>query len=110
MTQEEKRHQILPDRREDPKISDMIVGESAYTVKWGMWVDHGRRCWLHPDYTVQASPFGTANMRIELRENGYHVWAPPGATWEPREKPGYYSPADTKYIPVLELHDVHRTR
>lgn len=74
-----------------------------------MWVDAQRRCWLHPDYTVSELPWGMANMRIERHADGYHVWAPPGATWNPQEKPSYHSPADTEYIPVVELHDIHRT-
>jgi hypothetical protein len=100
--------QIMPENRETAAVSGMSVGEVGYIVSWGMWVDASRRCWLHPDYAVREAPGGTANMRIERRADGYHVWAPLGATWNPKKEPTYASPADTAYISVTEVHDLHR--
>ncbi|MEB3023446.1 MULTISPECIES: hypothetical protein [Mycolicibacter] len=105
----EGRQQILPENRESSTVGDMAVGEVAYTMQWGMWVDLERRCWLNPDYPAGPSPFRTANMRIERRDDGYHVWAPPGATWRPAANPGYVRPAETVDIPVAQIHDLHDT-
>jgi len=49
---------------------------------------------------MDPSPHGAVNMRIERRLDGYHVWAPLGATWQPVD----VSPTDTAYIPVIECH------
>lgn len=103
------RQQILPENREGPTVSAMAIGGVGYTMKWAMWVDAERRCWLHPGYRVVESPAGTADMRVLRDVDGYHVWAPAGATWNPQKAPTYASPADTEYIPVAEVHDLHRT-
>lgn len=85
-------------------IGRMASGQVGFTLPWGMWVDAEQRCWLHPDYPVSRESKGTQEMRVELRADGYHVWAPPGRTWTPQREPGYFSPADTRYIPVTEVH------
>ncbi len=94
----------LPENLEENTIDSMVTGEVGYTVPWGMWVDTDRNCWLHPKYTLHEHSGGTVQMRVELREDGYHVWAPPGKTWSVQAEPGYMSPQDTEYIPVVELH------
>jgi hypothetical protein len=82
----------------------MTIGEVGYTTPWGMWVDDDRNCWLHPKYSVEPAPQGTLEMRIQLLDDGFHVWVPPGKTWVPQSEPSYASPADTQFIPVAELH------
>jgi hypothetical protein len=72
--------QVLPQNLKQATIETMGTGDVAYTAPWAMWVDTGRRCWLHPKYQVEGQPIGTATMRIKLRADGYHVWAPPGKT------------------------------
>ena len=94
----------LPEDLERNTIDSMTTGDVGYTLPWGMWVDTDRNCWLHPKYPIDESPHGTAQMRVALHENGYHVWAPPGETWDPQAEPGYMSPQNTQYIPVVELH------
>lgn len=89
---------------EEHTLSSMMTGEIAYTLPWGMWVDKERQCWLHPDYGASPNPHGTCTMRVMLRKDGYHVWVPPGETYKPSSTAGYVSPADTKYLPVTELH------
>lgn len=95
---------VLPEDMEEDTVASMLTGESAYMVPWGMWVDNERHCWLHPGYTTHKRPGGTVEMRVELREDGYHVWPVRGHKYQPTEAPGYASPADTQYIPVVELH------
>jgi hypothetical protein len=98
------RHAILPEDYEEATIDSMVTGERGYTVPWAMWVDADRNCWLHPKYTIHADTCGTVQMRVELREDGYHVWLVPGEKYQPRASPGYCSPEDTEYLPVVELH------
>lgn len=94
----------LPDEAISHTISAMAVGEVAYTTPWGMWVDLEGRGWLHPDYTASPSAMGTVRMRVERRDDGYHVWLVPGETYTPQEEPSYVSPADTQYVPVVAMH------
>jgi hypothetical protein len=61
-------------RREAARIITMDAGRPYYTVPWAMRADEDGGLWLAPDYTVWGRPGGTASMRIELREDGYHVW------------------------------------
>jgi hypothetical protein len=95
----------LPSRLEATNaIDQMALGDVGYTPPWGMWVDNDRNCWLHPKYSLAEQPQGTSEMRVELREDGYHVWAPTGKTWPLVDKPGFASSEDTEYIPVVMLH------
>lgn len=99
-----RRQASLPEDLEEETIDNMVTGQVAYIVPWGMWVDSERHCWLHPKYTVFDVPKGTVQMRVELSEDGYHVWPPVGYTWQPSAEPGYMSPSNTEYIPVAQLH------
>jgi hypothetical protein len=45
-------------------------------------------------------------MRIELRQDRYHVWAPPAESWSPQSQPGYAASGDVEYLPVAELHKI----
>ena len=85
-------------------INQMDLGAAGYTVPWAMEVDNDRNCWLHPKYPVDDQPHGTAEMRVELREDGYHVWAPLDYTWDLRDVLKGMSPEVTLYIPVAVLH------
>ena len=85
-------------------IRQMNLGAVGYTVPWAMEVDYDRNCWLHPKHTLNQESRGTAEMRVELREDGYHVWAPSGYTWELRNVLKGMSPEVTLYIPVAVLH------
>lgn len=95
---------VLPRALQERTIADMRPGESAYVVPWAMWVDAKGRCWLHPYYTPSASPGGTVEMQIQRMSDGYHVWVPKDEQWLPSSEPGYNSPADTAYLPVVSLH------
>lgn len=104
MTFFRKRQATLPEDLEGNTVDSMVTGEVGYIVPWGMWADTDRNCWLHPKYALHKRSHGTVQMRVERREDGYHVWVPPGTTWSVQAEPGYMSPQDTQYIPVVELH------
>jgi hypothetical protein len=95
---------ILPEDFEQDTIDAMMTGDGGYTVPWAMWVDDKRQCWLHPKYTIQAHTGGTVQMRVERRDDGYHVWLVPGEKYTPSVEHGYVSPRDLEFIPVVEAH------
>jgi hypothetical protein len=82
----------------------MNVGDERYTLPWGMWVDANMNCWLHPQYPAEHEPGGTVQMRVERREDGFHVWPPSGETYQPSACQPYISPDDTPWIEVAEVH------
>lgn len=94
----------LPEDLEEATVDSMMTGETAFIVPWGMWVDADRKCWLNPKYSVRSQPHGTAEMRIVLCGDGFHVWPPVGRTWQPQAEPGYVGQRDAEYLPVMELH------
>lgn len=98
-----RRQAILPESYDEPTLDTMSTGERVYTTPWGMWVDRERKCWLHPKYIAEKSLMGTVCMRVEKRRDGYHVWPPRDEKWTPGP-PGYASPVDTEWIPVVKLH------
>lgn len=85
-------------------LSELRVGEAAYTMPWGMWLDRRCRYWLHPDYDAEPAPDGAAQMLVAHRAGGWFVWVPAGEEYVPTSQPGYVSPADTKYLPVAGVH------
>jgi len=95
---------ILPENLEGLTIDSIVVGDSGFIVPWGMWVDTQRHCWLHPKYPIHTSACGTTRMRIELRQDGFHVWPPEDETWQPQAEPVYVSPLDNEYLSVAKLH------
>ena len=84
-------------------IAQMKPGQSGWTVPWGMWVDDGMFCWLHPEYTVHDIPEGTVDMYVTRTANGeYEVTVGAQHTkhrWKPESRPGYASS-----IPVARLY------
>lgn len=94
----------LPKRFEDKNLlKHMKVGTTAFTLPWGMWVDDQRRCWLHPDYPADPTPSGNSQMRVKRTKDGFVVWPPHGEKYTPQAEPGYVSPADTKYLRVIQF-------
>ncbi len=79
-------------------LAAMYVGEAAYTTYWAMSADLQRKCWLNPNYPAKSQPSGTVEMRVERRKDGYHVWVPQGASWEPIDLAG------RKHLPVAKIH------
>jgi hypothetical protein len=93
---------VLPEHLEDPTIDNMTVGQVAYTMSWAMSVDSARRCWLNPRYPAFPEPGGTVKMRLQRRDDGFHVWIPQGETWSVPE--GYADSTRGDYLPVVKLH------
>jgi hypothetical protein len=94
----------LPRELEGPSIATMEFGCAYYTVPWAMWVDADRMLWLHPDYPAESAPDGTVQMRIELRDDGYHVWPPGDKPYRPQQEHGYLGGTSQPFIPVAVLH------
>jgi len=93
----------LPKALHAPTIATMKFGQTRYTVPWAMWADHDELLWLHPDYEVTPRPMGTSSMRLELRDDGYHVWPVRGHGYSPQAEAGYCGSASQSFIPVAAL-------
>lgn len=104
-----KKQAVLPENFEEHTLDAMNTGDVVYTTSWAMWVDHERRCWLHPKYPANLTPGGTAKMKVALREDGYHVWLT-DYRYSPTSQPEFVSSADTQYLPVVELHQDNHDR
>ena len=91
-----------------PTIATMEFGRTYYTVPWAMWADSDELLWLHPDYEVGTQPRGTSCMRLELRDDGYHVWPVRGHGYRPQAEPGYVGSTSQQFIPVAELEGGHQ--
>ena len=85
-------------------IEHMKAGETAYTVFWAMTVDGTGRCFLNARYPAHPAPFGTANMRIERRKEGFHVFVPPGQKWHKTKGIPWVGASPEDWIPVFEIH------
>jgi hypothetical protein len=90
-------------RDANPTIADMEFGRPRYTVPWAMWADRDELLWLHPDYEVTSQPMGTSSMRVELRDDGYHVWPVRGHGYKPQAEAGYVGSPSQQFIPVAAL-------
>jgi hypothetical protein len=87
--------------REGPTINTMVVfGDVGYTDPAAMWLDDRRRCWLHPEYPVSQTRGEATTMRIMPMADGFHVWPPPDAEYQPTE---LVSPVHTG-IAVVAVH------
>lgn len=81
VTDRERGQAKLPAALQTPVTGNMQVGQAGYTVAWAMLADMKGQLWLKPEYDVKPQPHGTAQMRVERREDGYHVWPASGETY-----------------------------
>ncbi|HEY5988233.1 MAG TPA: hypothetical protein VIV12_17935 [Streptosporangiaceae bacterium] len=93
----------LPRNWEQPTIATMEFGQTLYTVPWAMRADEDRQLWLHPDFPTENAPQGTVMMRVELRDDGYHVWPVSNHSYQPA--PAVFAGKTSQpFIPVAVLH------
>jgi len=76
-------HAKLPAAFREATIASMKPGRPYYTVPWAMQADENGALWLRRGYTAWDCPGGTAQMRVERRDDGYHVWPVPGERYAP---------------------------
>lgn len=95
----------MPSSRYEKTIDSMKVGESGYTTPWAMWVDLDSHMWLHPKYPVEPSIEGTVDMRVERRDDGFHVWPPADEKYTPVKEPHYAGEEGLEWIRVVALED-----
>jgi hypothetical protein len=79
----EVRQARLPAVLRETTIATMKPGRTYYTVPWAMRADTDGRLWLYPGHMADVRRCGTVEMRVELREDGYHVWPVPGKVYAP---------------------------
>jgi len=93
----------LPEGLEELTVDLLIDGQDGYVVPWAMWVDLDRRMWIHPKYGVDKEPGGTCHMRIQREGDVIVVFQKTigDHRYTPSAFPGFVSPADTQYLPVV---------
>ena len=94
---------ILPENLEESTVESMSVGDIAWIVPWGMWVDRQRRCWLNLDCKIRDSSGGTVQMRVERHHDGVRVWVPDTERWTLSRRPPHVG-GDVEYLPVTEIN------
>lgn len=87
-------------------LRNMEVGDVAYTLPWGMMIDKDMRCHLNGTYPAEPFPSGTVSMRVERREDGYHVFATEtGEQFHPRSGGiPWLGSTEQDLIPVVAVH------
>ena len=92
---------LPPPLRRKKIIRDMDVGDVGYVMASAMVVNDDMECFLHRGHGVESEPFGPFKMRIEHRENGFHVFASKtGERWESTS----VSEGSVVYIRVAEVY------
>lgn len=86
------------------ELRNMKVGDVAYTMPWGMTVNEDMQRFLNGRYHAHKSAGGTVSMRVEKREDGYHVFAPRGEKWSPTSDIPWMGASKHDLIPVKEVH------
>lgn len=66
----------LPNEMYQPVISDLHVGEFAFTVPWAMEVDIDGQCYLNIDFFVRSGMGGTVEMGVLRTAEGFYVFLP----------------------------------
>lgn len=61
----------LPEALRQQTILDLTVGESAWTVPWGMFADKEGKLWLNGKYSIDRTPGGTVAMKVTRTASGY---------------------------------------
>jgi hypothetical protein len=60
------------------------MGRTYYTVPWAMVADADGKLWLRRSFPLFDKPEqATVTMRVELHEDGYHVWPVKGEQYVP---------------------------
>lgn len=86
------------------QLRNMKIGDVAYTTPWAMAVDEDMCCFLNGRYSAYKQPGGTVTLRVERREDGYHIFAPRGEKWSPTSGIPWVGAAGHDTIPVKEVH------
>lgn len=97
----------LPNDKEGKTIEQMQVGETGYTLPWGMWVDKDKNCWLNEQYPLEKSPKGTVALKIEKLSEGYIAYIEGMVyKWNPQSEPCYVGTPQSKlYGKVLGFNN-----
>lgn len=85
-------------------LGDMKVGQVAYTLPWSMCIDTDGEYLLQATYSALAQPKHHATMAVELRKDGYHVWAPKGEDFGPPHERHEFDAAPSVFLDVVKLY------
>lgn len=102
-TSAERRQARYPEEFAPYTLAEMEVGDVAYTVPWAMVIDSDRYCWLQSSFASHAQPGGTMQMRVERREDGFHVQCSRLTPREVETQQRSHADVPADAIPVAEL-------
>ena len=63
----------LPAQLEQNTLRDMRVGDEAWTVPWAMHADENGELFLDVNFTQDARPGGTVQMKVKRTHEGYEA-------------------------------------
>lgn len=89
-------------------VGEMGVGDTYFTFSHHLWVDADKKIWMFKKapLMLEREKGGTVDMKIEMREDGLHVWTG-GQFRLPKptdEVPNYVGATKEDFIPVVEVH------
>jgi len=93
----------LPRELETTYVNTMRPGEVRYAHPSAVHVKPDRSLWLYDNTEVLVESSEFHSMRIELLDDGYHVWLVPKHTYkiDPSGLPAYI---ERSLVPVQEIH------
>ena len=68
----------------ESRIDRMRRGESGWAPPTAVSLDLAGQAWLSGGYALSPTRTKAATMRVEFRQDGFHITPPKGYKWEPR--------------------------
>ncbi|NMB91293.1 hypothetical protein GYA37_00420 [candidate division WWE3 bacterium] len=95
---------FLPSSMKESTISDLAVGQVAFTLPWAMFADMNERLMIVESYPAEKRRGGTTQMRI-AKSNG-NILVDRGSIWNEKYTPCvpcYAGVSPDQYVPVTLL-------
>lgn len=96
--------QTFPESKRTKQLKDLAVGETCYTLPWGMWVRTDGQCFLNERYPAYEASGGTAQLKVTRVKEGYVVYIyDVDHKWSKQDEPYYASPEENCYGKVVDF-------
>lgn len=93
---------ILPEEFDAIGIKDLLIGETACTVPWSIWVKRDGSAAINGTFVFEKSPAGTMSMEIKRENDRVQVNLKTVGKYkfERSENPPHKGSSEEDYIPV----------